>query len=510
MKRALISVFDKTGIVDFARELSQQGWEIISTGGTSRTLAAEGITVTDVSSVTNFPECFDGRVKTLHPRLHGGLLALRDNEAHVAKMQELDIQPIDIVVCNLYPFRQTLMKEGVTHEEIIENIDIGGPSMLRAAAKNYKFVSVIADPADYNTVLTELKDKGDVAADTKEYLAGKVFQHTSHYDTLIANYFNKKTGADFPDTATFTYQKAQSLRYGENPHQKAAFYTEIFETEGTLSEAVQLHGKELSYNNINDTNGALETLKEYNEPTIVAVKHANPCGIATAKTITEAYKKAYEADKISIFGGIVAANREIDEATAGEINKIFIEVVVAPSYSDKALEILRKKKNIRLLQVENILKNDYENFTHRTVMGGLLVQGRDDVLLEKEPVCVTKRQPTEQEMKDLLFGWKAVKHTKSNGIVLAKDNSTVALGPGQVNRIWALENCIKQAGAKTKGSTLASDAFFPFSDSVEAAATAGITAIIQPGGSVRDQESIDMADKYNIAMVFTGMRHFKH
>ncbi len=508
--KALLSVFDKTGIVEFAEELQKMGWEIISTGGTFKALSEKNIKVIDISQITNFPECFDGRVKTLHPKIHGGLLALRDNYEHIKTMQQLDIEPIDIVVCNLYPFKQTIMKQGVSHEEIIENIDIGGPTMLRAAAKNYHFVNVITDPEDYKLVINQLKETGKTTAETKEYLASKVFTHTAAYDALIANYFNKRQENIFPDKLTLTFEKKQSLRYGENPHQNAAYYSEILETQGSLSEAKQLHGKELSFNNINDANGALETLKEFSEPTIVAVKHANPCGIASAKTIFEAYKKAYEADPVSIFGGIIASNTEIDELTANEINNIFLEVVIAPSYSEKALEILTKKKNIRILELSNSAKNDYLSLNVKSVLGGILVQERDNKLLENEYHCVTNREPSQEELNDLMFAWKAVKHTKSNGIAIAKNQQTIGIGPGQVSRIWALENAIRQGGEKVKGASLASDAFFPFSDSLEAAAIAGITAIIQPGGSIKDADSIEAANKYGIAMIFTGIRHFKH
>ncbi len=511
MKRALISVFDKTGIVDFAKSLDAMGWEIISTGGTSKTLKAEGIKVMDISDLTKFPECFDGRVKTLHPNVEGGILAIRDNDNHKKQMAELGVEPIDIVVCNLYPFKQTILKPGVSHEEIIENIDIGGPTMIRAAAKNYKFVTVITDPEDYNLVINELKAKGDTSAETKEMLAAKVFIHTSHYDALIAGYFSEKLNIKYPKTITLTYEKKQDLRYGENPHQSAAFYTSVKGTEGTLTAAIQLHGKELSYNNIGDTDGALETLKEFDEPTIVAAKHANPCGVGSASTLVEAYRRAYEADPVSIFGGIVAANREIDAATATEMAKIFLEVVVAPSFSKEALEILTKKKNIRLLQLPHISTKGISASKAKTVLGGLLIQDLDTLLLnEDELKVVTKRQPTETEMRDLMFAWKVVKHAKSNGIAIAKDLCTTGVGPGQVSRIWALENAIRQGGKRIPGSVMASDAFFPFSDCVEAAHHAGITAIIQPGGSVRDQESIEAADKYGIAMIFTGMRHFKH
>lgn len=511
MKRALISVFDKTGIIEFAKALKSMAWEIISTGGTSQKLKKEGIEVTEVSDLTQFPECFDGRVKTLHPYIEGGILAIRDNEHHKRQMAELGIQPIDMVVCNLYPFKQTILKPGVSHEDIIENIDIGGPTMIRAAAKNYQFVTVITDPEDYETVLSELQSQGDTSIVTKEMLAAKVFIHTSHYDALIADYFSKKVGIKYPKTITLTYEKKQDLRYGENPHQSAAFYTAIKNTEGTLTQAIQLHGKELSYNNIGDTDGALETLKEFREPTVVAAKHANPCGVGSAQTITEAYLKAYEADPVSIFGGIVAANREIDKDTATEMAKIFLEVIIAPSFSKEALDILSKKKNIRLLALKDIEQKIEKGIKAKTVLGGLLLQDLDTQLyLEEDMKVVTKRQPTSSEMENMIFAWKVVKHTKSNGIVLAKDFCTTGVGPGQVSRIWALENAIRQAGERAAGSVMASDAFFPFPDCVEAAHKAGITAIIQPGGSIRDQESIDAADKFGISMLFIGMRHFKH
>ena len=508
--RALISVYDKTGIVKFAKELVKLGWEIISTGGTARKLKNEGLEVIDASEITQFPECFDGRVKTLHPKIHGGLLAVRDNKEHIDKMKELNIEPIDIVVNNLYPFKETIQREGVTHEDIIENIDIGGPSMLRAAAKNYKYVTVIVDPMDYDNVIEELKTEKKVSLKTNTYLAAKVFQHTSSYDTFISNYFNKITDFKLPDIFNMSFEKRQELRYGENPHQSASFYTDITDTKGTLAEAEQLHGKELSFNNINDTNGALEILKEFEEITVVAVKHANPCGIGSGDTVSEAFKKAYEGDKISIFGGIIAVNDEIDEDTAKMINDIFIEVVVAPSYTKEALEILTKKKNIRILKLENIKQKYYKSYDVKKVLGGLLVQERNQLLLKDELEVVTDRKPTEKEMEDLLFAWKTVKNVKSNGIALVKNKGTVSIGPGQVSRIWALENAIKQGSEKVKGSVMSSDAFFPFKDSVEAAAKAGITAIIQPGGSVRDNESIECANKNKIAMVFTKIRHFKH
>ncbi|SHF03917.1 bifunctional phosphoribosylaminoimidazolecarboxamide formyltransferase/IMP cyclohydrolase [Alkalibacter saccharofermentans] len=509
--RALISVSDKSGVLEFAKTLEDLGVEIISTGGTARLLEENKIKVTGISDVTGFPECLDGRVKTLHPGIHGGILAMRDNPAHMEKLQELNIQPIDIVAVNLYPFKETISKEGVSLEEAVENIDIGGPTMIRAAAKNYKDVAVITDPVDYKTVIDQLKDKGSVDVDVKYDLALKVFQHTANYDAMISAYLKEQAGKETMDeTLTVTFEKVQDLRYGENPHQKAAFYKEVGKQSGTLVDAVQLHGKELSYNNINDTNGALEALKEfYGTPTVVAVKHANPCGVGSADSIYEAFIKAYEGDPVSIFGGIVVANGEIDKKTAEKINELFIEVLVAPSYSEEALEVLTRKKNIRILKLEGIEKR-YQGYELKKVMGGILLQDTDSVLLGEDLKVVTKRQPTKEEMEDLIFAWKVVKNTKSNGISLAKDKMLIANGPGQVSRIWALQNAIRQGGESLIGSVLASDAFFPFEDSVEAANKAGVTAIIQPGGSIRDEDSIKLCDKYGIAMVFTGMRHFKH
>ncbi len=519
MKRALISVSDKTGIIEFAKELSALGVEIISTGGTHKALEAAGIKVIGISDVTGFPECLDGRVKTLHPSIHAGVLAIRGNKEHMKQLADLGIDTIDMVVVNLYPFKQTILKEGVTKAEAIENIDIGGPTMIRAAAKNYQDVAVVIDPADYGKVLEEMKATGDVSLDTKFYLCAKVFMHTAHYDSLIAAYMKKQVGSipQFPDTLSLTYEKVQDMRYGENPQQKAAFYREVGNTKGLLTDAVQLHGKELSFNNINDTNGALELLKEFTEPTIVACKHANPCGVASAGTIHEAYLKAYNSDPVSIFGGIVVANREIDEATAEEISKIFLEIVLAPSFSKKALEILEKKKNIRIMTLEHIQeKQPVGSIDIKKVSGGILVQDVDNELFHEEELkVVTKRQPSEKEMEDMKFAWKMVKYTKSNGIAIGKDKQSVGIGPGQVNRIWAcqqaIEHGVNHLGAEAvKGAALASDAFFPFPDCVEACAKAGITAIIQPGGSIRDQESIDACDEAGITMVFTNMRHFRH
>jgi len=513
IKRALISVSDKTGIVELAKELSNMGIEIISTGGTQKILSDSGINVINISDITGFPECLDGRVKTLHPKVHGGLLAMRSNPEHMKQIKELGIEPIDMVIINLYPFKQTILKENVELEEAIENIDIGGPTMLRAAAKNYQNVVVIVDPADYQMVIDELKSTKDVSVKTKFKLASKVFEHTSHYDTLIAKYLREKVGEEeFPQTLSLTFEKVQEMRYGENPHQKAVFYKEVGANVGCLPSAKQLHGKELSYNNINDANGALDLLKEFDEPTVVAVKHANPCGVGSADNIYDAYMKAYEADPVSIFGGILAANREIDEKTAEEINKIFIEIVIAPSFTEGALKILTQKKNIRIMQLDNIsAKLPAGTYDMKKVAGGLLVQSyNNDLLNIDELQYVTEKKPTKEELESLIFAMKVVKHTKSNGIVLAKGTQTLGVGPGQTNRIMAAKIAIEYAGDRAKGAVLASDAFFPFPDCVEAAAAAGITAIIQPGGSIKDQESIDACNKHGIAMVFTGMRHFKH
>ncbi len=518
VKRALISVSDKTGIVEFAQKLNDLGVSIISTGGTFKVLKEAGIPVINISDVTGFPECLDGRVKTLHPNIHAGLLAMRSNPEHMKQVEELNVELIDMVVVNLYPFKQTIMKPDVTLADAIENIDIGGPTMLRAAAKNYQDVSVVIDPTDYEQVLSEIKETGAVSVKTNFYLAAKVFNHTAYYDTMIANYLRDKAGLPkYPDTISMTFEKVQDMRYGENPHQSAAFYKEVGNSDGMLSGIEQLHGKELSFNNINDLHGALELLKEFDEePTVVACKHSNPCGVASGKDIHEAYVRAYNTDPVSIFGGILCANRKIDKATAEEISKIFLEIVLAPDFDDDALEVLEQKKNIRLLKLKDVMKKQPETaYDVKKVSGGILIQDIDSKLLGDELEVVTDRKPTEKEMEDLLFTWKVVKFTKSNGIAIGKDKQSVGIGPGQVNRIWATEQAIdhgtKQLGADVvKGAVLASDAFFPFDDCVEAAHKAGITAIIQPGGSKRDQDSIDACNKYGIAMVFTGMRHFRH
>ncbi len=514
--RALISVSDKTGITEFAKELVGMGIEIISTGGTYKALKDAGIDAIEISELTGFPECLDGRVKTLHPIVHAGLLAMRSKPEHMKQLEELNIETIDIVVVNLYPFKATILKDGVTRDEAVENIDIGGPTMLRAAAKNYQDVAVITDPADYSKVLDELKN-GGVTLDTKFYLMQKVFMHTSDYDTMIADYLRKeRNDYDLPQNLTLTYEKVQDMRYGENPHQKAAFYREIGKKQGSIADAKQIHGKELSFNNINDTNGALELLKEFDEPTVVACKHGNPCGVGSSDDIIGAWRKAFAADKVSIYGGILVANREITTAMAEEMSKVFLEVVVAPSYEQGALDILMAKKNIRLLEIPDItVKQPEHALDIKKVNGGVIVQTIDSKLFGDELVCVTDRKPTDKEMEDLEFAWKVVKFTKSNGIAIAKDKQSYGIGPGQVNRVWATKQCFEHAeeligeGA-TKGCVLASDAFFPFDDSVTAAHAAGITAIIQPGGSIRDEDSIKKCNECGIAMLFTGMRHFKH
>lgn len=514
--KALISVSDKTGIVEFAKELEKCGVEIISTGGTYKKLKEEGVKAIEISELTGFPECLDGRVKTLHPSVHAGILAMRSNESHMKQLKDLGIDTIDFVVVNLYPFKQTILKEGVTREEAVENIDIGGPTMLRSAAKNYQDVAVITDPSDYEKVLNELKEDGQVSKDTKFYLMQKVFEHTSNYDTMICNYIKEQRNDEsFPNELTLTYEKVQEMRYGENPHQKGALYKEVGKCEGSLTVAEQLNGKELSFNNINDTNGALELLKEFDEPTVVACKHGNPCGVGSAENIYAAWTKAFNADKTSIFGGIVVANREITVDVAKEMKEIFLEVIVAPSYEKEALELLQTKKNLRVLLLPNIEKKQKENaYDIKKINGGIIVQTIDSKLLDGYEV-VTTRKPTDKELEDMMFTWKIVKYVKSNGIALGKDKQSIGIGPGQVNRIWATKQSVEHAEELieegiTKGAVLASDAFFPFADCVEEAHKAGITAIIQPGGSIRDQESIDKCNEYGISMIFTGMRHFKH
>ncbi|MFH1292148.1 MAG: bifunctional phosphoribosylaminoimidazolecarboxamide formyltransferase/IMP cyclohydrolase [bacterium] len=504
VKRALISVSDKTGLVEFAQDLHQLGVEIISTGGTARTLAEAGIPVIEISDFTGFPEMMDGRVKTLHPLVHAGILGLRDQHAEQAEQQ--GIKWIDIVVCNLYPFAQTIQKPNATEQQAIENIDIGGPTMIRSAGKNTDWVGVITDPKDYTPLLEELKNLKGISSTTRKKLSAKAFAHTAHYDAIIAKYFGKEK---FPCTLTLTYNKDYEARYGENPHQQGSIYRNL-ENGCNILNAKILQGKKLSYNNINDADGALATLKEFTKPACIVVKHANPCGVAVGENITEAFKRAYNADALSAFGGIIALNRTCTEEIAQEIIQVFAEIVLAPDYDFKALEVLAKKKNLRVLELEplTLIQSGLEV---RHVQGGLLVQDIDDKVIAKEDLkFVTEKQPSEQELNDMLFAWKVLKHVKSNGILCSKNEVTLGIGPGQVSRVDAVDIAIKKSGDQIMGAVLASDAFFPFRDSIDKIAPTGIKAIIQPGGSIKDKQVIDACNEYGIAMVFTGARCFKH
>ncbi|SFS75382.1 phosphoribosylaminoimidazolecarboxamide formyltransferase / IMP cyclohydrolase [Marininema halotolerans] len=509
IRRALISVSDKTGVVELAQALASRGVEIISTGGTKRQLAEAGIPVIGVSEVTGFPEILDGRVKTLHPRIHAGLLAVRDEESHRRQLEDRQISVFDLVVVNLYPFRQTIAKPDVSYSEAVEQIDIGGPSMVRAAAKNHRYVTVLVDPSDYHEVIQQGRDGVDMA--TRRRLAAKAFRHTAAYDAVIAGYLTEEVGEESPDSLTVTYEKVQSLRYGENPQQTASFYREPLAKGPSIATAEQLHGKELSYNNINDANAALEMVMAFAEPTAVGVKHMNPCGVGSGNTLLEAWEKALASDPVSIFGGIVALNREVDQDVALQLKEIFLEIILAPGFTNEALLILQEKKNLRLLRWNEDAQGRASSLQLQSVRGGMLAQSADEQTVTKaECEVVTKRNPTDQEWEALLFAWKVVKHVKSNAIVLAKEGRTIGIGAGQMNRVGAASIAIQQAKEKAKGAALASDAFFPMADTVEKAAEAGITAIIQPGGSIRDQASIDEANKHGITMIFTGTRHFKH
>ncbi|HHV77428.1 MAG TPA: bifunctional phosphoribosylaminoimidazolecarboxamide formyltransferase/IMP cyclohydrolase [Syntrophothermus lipocalidus] len=505
-KRALISVSNKDGVVEFARGLEELGYEIVSTGGTYDTLVQAGIKVVKVAEVTGFPEILDGRVKTLHPAVHGGILAKRSPD-HLEQLQMHGIQTIDIVAVNLYPFRETVLRPGVTLEEAIENIDIGGPAMIRAAAKNYRYVIVVVRPEDYGRVLDELKGKGDLDEQHRLRLAFAAFSHTAAYDAMVSSYLAGLLGIGFPEEVAFAGEKVYELRYGENPHQKAAFYRYYLQGDG-LPNAQQLNGKELSYNNIIDTQAAVALVREFDKPACVIIKHTNPCGTAVADDLVSAYEKAFAADPVSAFGGIIAFNRVVDADTAKKVAEPFMEVVVAPGYDEEALEILRRKKNLRVLALPVEVQSGLEV---KSIEGGFVVQEADrHELLPAELTVVTDRVPTPEEMENLLFAWKVVKHVKSNAIVVAKDGLTLGVGAGQMNRVGAARLALEQAGERAKGAVLASDAFFPFKDTVELAAQYGITAIIQPGGSIRDQESIEECNRHGIAMVFTGVRHFKH
>ncbi|MDN4608289.1 bifunctional phosphoribosylaminoimidazolecarboxamide formyltransferase/IMP cyclohydrolase [Sporosarcina highlanderae] len=509
-KRALLSVSDKNGILEFAQALEKLDYEILSTGGTMKHLKENGVAVTAVDEVTGFPEIMEGRVKTLNPMIHGGLLAKQDDPTHQAQMTEHGIEPIHIVCVNLYPFKETISKPDVTVEDAIENIDIGGPAMLRASAKNHAYVTVIVDAADYAQVLEEIEAEGQTTPATRRRLAAKVFRHTAAYDALISGYLTDLSEEEFPEQITFTYELKQPLRYGENPHQKAAFYSRPLGSDFSIANALQLHGKELSYNNIQDANAAIQIIKEFNQPAAVAVKHMNPCGVGTGATIAEAFNKTYEADQTSIFGGIVALNREVDSETAEQLSGIFLEIIIAPSFTEEAIAILTKKKNIRLLTIP-FNQHNKDAFNTVSVEGGLLIQELDAFGFEDADIrVVTDREPTETEWEALKLGWAVVKHVKSNAIVVSDSQMTLGVGAGQMNRVGAANIALTQAGDLAKGAALASDAFFPMDDTVEAAAKAGITAIIQPGGSVKDEDSIKKANQYGITMVFTGIRHFKH
>ncbi|MGC9120726.1 MAG: bifunctional phosphoribosylaminoimidazolecarboxamide formyltransferase/IMP cyclohydrolase [Sulfurihydrogenibium sp.] len=512
MKRALISVSDKTGIVEFAKELVNLGYQIVSSSGTAKHLKENGIEVLEVSQVTGFPEILDGRVKTLHPKIHGGILAIRDNPQHLKQLNENDITPIDIVAINLYPFEETV-KKGADLDEIIENIDIGGPAMVRAAAKNYKFVTIITDPNDYETVIKELKENGDVSIDTRKLLSLKAFRHTALYDSIIATVLNEKFGIneDFPKELTIPMRKKTNLRYGENPHQKASLYVNPIEEGLSVADSEILQGKEMSYNNYLDVEASLLLVKEFENPACVIVKHNNPCGVAERDNLYEAYQLALQTDPKSAFGGIVAFNRQLDGKTAKALTELFLEVVVAPSFSEEALDILKTKKNLRVVKIKNfdkeIVGKDLKRLT-----GGYLVQDRDKGLYETLEV-VTERKPTEKELEDLIFALKVVKHVKSNAVVIAKDRRSVGIGVGQTSRVDSLETAVKKAqefSLPLEGSVLASEAFFPFRDSIDFAAKYGIKAVIQPGGSIRDGEVIQACNEHGIAMIFTKMRHFKH
>lgn len=503
-KRALISVSDKRGIAQFAKALTERGFEVVSTGGTYDLLRKNGLDVKSVSEITGFPEVLDGRVKTLHPSVHGGLLARRSDPAHMETLSELEIAPIDLVAVNLYPFAAVIQKPDATFDDAIEHIDIGGPTMVRAAAKNHGSVTIVVDPADYDMVLGEL-EHGAVSEDTRRALAAKAFRHTAAYDALIASYLTQEA---FPEKLTLTYEKKQDLRYGENPHQSAALYGELF-AQHTILTAEKLHGKELSYNNIGDADVALALVKEFDQPAAVAIKHMNPCGVGIGESILEAYERAYAADPVSIFGGIVALNREVDEACAMKLQETFLEVILAPGFTDAALAILTQKKNLRLLKVDASQKTGGKQVT--SVSGGLLIQEQDTPGFEQAEITIpTRRKPTEAELETARFAWTVAKYVKSNAIVIARDHRTVGIGPGQTNRVGAAKIAIAQAGERAHGAVLASDAFFPMSDTVEEAAKAGIRVIIQPGGSIKDEDSIAACDAHDIAMIFTGMRHFRH
>ena len=511
--KALLSVYDKTGIVEFGKKLVSSGAELISTGGTHSTLTQEGgLPVRQVSEVTGSPEILDGRVKTLHPIIHAGLLARRDSPEHNAELQKHNIDPIDVVVCNLYPFAATISRPNVTIDEALENIDIGGPTMLRAAAKNYPSVAVVVDPADYDWVAEKLSGSGLTGEDRRN-LAAKAFHHVAQYDALVAGYLTGSNAEEdgIPTNITFSLNQVTTLRYGENPHQPGALYVFNDGTTGGIAHASQLHGRELSFNNLMDADAAWRIVSDFDDPSAVVIKHANPCGLASRDDMFEAYERAYSGDTISAFGGIVGYNRRVSAEAAEAMGPIFYEVVVAPEYDDAALEILKKKRNLRILAVSPVGSGINTTYDVRPITGGMLIQKPD--ALKETPTAwktVTQRVPNGAEMADLAFSWKAAKHIKSNAIVFAKDRTLVGMGAGQPNRVVSVHLSQRSAGDKANGSVLASDAFFPFPDNIELAAEAGITAIVQPGGSIRDDEVIAAADEHGLAMVFTGVRHFRH
>ncbi|MFV0560297.1 MAG: bifunctional phosphoribosylaminoimidazolecarboxamide formyltransferase/IMP cyclohydrolase [Enterococcus sp.] len=509
--RALLSVSDKTGIIEFAKGLQECGVELISTGGTRNLLTENGIDSLAIDTVTGFPEMLDGRVKTLHPMIHGGLLARRDLPAHIDALKEHKIKQIDIVCVNLYPFKETIMKPDVTFADAIENIDIGGPSMIRSAAKNHSAVTVVTDISDYEEVLSELKEQQQTSLDTRKRLAAKAFRLTAAYDALIAQYLTEQVEETEPERLTFTYERKQDLRYGENSHQAASFYQTALPVGYSLAQAKQLHGKELSFNNLRDADAALRIAREFTAPTVVALKHMNPCGIGTAETIEGAWDLAFTADPVSIFGGIIVLNREVDQATAEKMHALFLEIIIAPSYTAEALSVLQKKKNVRLLELSFAEAKKANQPETTSILGGVLIQEQD--LSSEAPETweiVTEKQPTGEELQAMDFAWKAVKHVKSNAIIVATSNQTLGVGAGQMNRVGSVKIALEQAGNDLEHAALASDAFFPMDDSVEYAAKHGIKAIIQPGGSIKDQASIDMANRYGITMAFTGTRHFRH
>jgi phosphoribosylaminoimidazolecarboxamide formyltransferase/IMP cyclohydrolase len=514
IQRALISVSDKTGVVELAKGLAALGAEILSTGGTAKALREAGVAVTDVAAYTGSPEILDGRVKTLHPKVHGGLLGRRSVPAHVEQMKQHGIGPIDVVVVNLYPFEATISKPNCQFDEAIENIDIGGPSMLRSAAKNHEDVLVVVDPADYQRVLDAAK-AGTVTKELRRELAMKVFQHTARYDSLIAGYMEKQVAgpeSKFPKMLSLQFERVETLRYGENPHQQGAFYRELHSTEPSVSKGKILHGKAMSYNNFLDANSALELAKEYDQTAVAIIKHNNPCGAALGKTPVEAYVKARETDPVSAFGGVIAFNRPVDLAAAKEITSTFVEVVVAPGYTEDALAELKRKKDLRLLDVGPLAKVKREGYDLKKLVGGLIMQDRDlGVLTDLRALQVpTVRKPTDEEYAACAFAWIVCKHVKSNAIVYATPTQTVGIGAGQMSRVDSVRLAGMKAVLPVKGTVMASDAFFPFRDGIDAAAQAGVTAVIQPGGSIRDQEVVKAADEHGLAMIFTGMRHFRH